>query len=144
MYATKDDLVTRFGADALASLAIRHADGEDEPDQDKVLNDALLDAHNEIDSYLRARYILPLTTDSNTLQRCALDLTFYNLHENQCSELVENRRDAWIKWLKDIVKGLVHLDVVLPMPDDGSAVPVADGGMVEFKPTRKAVFGEVY
>jgi len=144
MYASKDDLMTRFGAEALAVLAMRHADGEDTPDTDKVLDDALTDAHHEIDSYLRARYTLPIVTNGNALQRCALDLTFYNLHESQVTELVEKRRDDWIKWLKDLAKGTVYLDVILPVPDNGSAVPVADGGMVEFQPTRAAVFGRPY
>lgn len=144
MYASRDDLITRFGAEALAMLAVRHADGEELPGHDQVLDDALTDAHHEIDSYLRARYTLPLVPNGNTLQRCALDLAFYNLHENQVTELVEKRRDDWIKWLKDVAKGLVYLDVILPVPGDGSAVPVVDGGLVEFQSTRDAVFGKPY
>ena len=142
MYASKDDLVTRFGAEVIAGLVTR--DDDDEASSEARLDGALTDASNEIDSYLRGRYTLPIATTSTTLKRCAIDLAFYNLHENQVTELVEKRHDDWIKWLVGVSKGTINLDVAIEPPPDGGAVPVIDGGAVEFKHTRPAVFGEQY
>lgn len=142
MYATKEDLQSRFGAGTIDQLATHQDDAG--PDVETVIADALADAGTVIDSYLRARYSLPLASTSSTLKRCALDLAFYNLHENHTTDLVQKRYDDWIKWLVKVNKGEVLLDAIVPPPEDGSAVPVIDGGAVEFKYARPAVMGESY
>jgi phage gp36-like protein len=142
MYATKDDMISRFGLNEVTGIVLEGNDTE--VDVDVILGDALADAASEIDSYLRSRYNLPITTASTSLKRCATDLAFYNLHKNRLTDLVEKRHDDWIKWLVGVSKGMIALDVAIDPPADGAAVPVLDGGSVEFQHTRPAIFGGPY
>ncbi|MBN1899818.1 DUF1320 domain-containing protein [Candidatus Sumerlaeota bacterium] len=57
MYATKNDLEKRLGADILVSLADDNRDGVADED---IVNDALNKASSKIDLYLSGRYTVPL------------------------------------------------------------------------------------
>ena len=56
MYATHDDLISRFGALAIAELESMHNDGL------LAVTNALSDASEKMNSYLSIRYQTPLNT----------------------------------------------------------------------------------
>jgi len=69
MYATQQDIVDRYSADAL--LMVTDRDGN--VDVQQVLR-ALEDADDEINTYIGKRYPLPLVMVPRVITRVALDL----------------------------------------------------------------------
>ena len=65
MYATHDDLISRFGALAIAELESMHNDGS------LAVNNALSDASEKMNSYLSIRYQTPLNKTEH-LKLCLL------------------------------------------------------------------------
>ena len=104
MYATRQDLEARFGADEIANLEAMHSSPE-------AINQMLQDASEEIDSYISVIYQLPLPQIPSTLRRVACNITRYRLYYQQPTEEVDNRYKAEIAYLKDIVKGLATLPI---------------------------------
>lgn len=74
-----------------------------------VVNRALKDAADSIDSYVSARYELPLSTVPSVLERVACDLARYYLYDDQVTEVIQKRYDDCIKLLGDVAAGRVSL-----------------------------------
>lgn len=74
-----------------------------------VVNRALKDATDTIDSYVSARYSLPLSTVPAVLERVACDLARYYLYDDQVTEIIQKRYDACVKLLGDVAAGRVSL-----------------------------------
>jgi phage gp36-like protein len=70
-----------------------------------VLGRALADADAEIDSYLAARYTLPLGSTPGVLTRLAADMTRYRLYDDGMPETVRQRYEDAVSLLKRMAKG---------------------------------------
>jgi len=110
-YCTTQDLIERFDERQLAVLV-----GRDVLDalNDEPIGRAIADAVGEIDSYVGARYDLPLATVPARLTAVACDIAFYRLHPAAPPDDVRQRYVDAVAWLKAIVAG--NADLLL---DDG-------------------------
>ena len=107
-YLTYADLVIEFSEDEILQLADRDRDGSID---DGVIEDALAFADSHIDSYLRAKYTVPLATLPANLKGFACDFARYRLYQDQPTALVVERYNAGCFYLKDVARGLVSLDI---------------------------------
>lgn len=127
-YATKQDLIDRFGQTELAQLTDR-TNGT--TIDDTVVGKALADADAEIDGYLASRYTLPLSPVPLTLVRLAGDIARYYLYEDRVTEQVKSRYDDAVKWLVNVSRGVVQLGV------DSAGTPPAVADTVQFPASQK-------
>jgi phage gp36-like protein len=92
------------------------------------IDKALDRAHSKIDTYLRARYSVPLATVPETINRIAVDLTLYYLHGRRDSEydipasITQRYREALAE-LEEINAARLDLGVE-PPPGSSSKVQV--------------------
>lgn len=117
-YATQQDLYDRFGQSEIDTLADRNNDGTPDPG---VIDGAIADAGDTIDSYIGARYELPLASTPPLLTRICCDLTRFELYSDAVPELVQKRHDAAIKLLQAIQSGKATLGLAeasQPVPSD--------------------------
>lgn len=108
MYATKEDLVARFGENVLGLALMFPADVPD------PLETALQDACEEVDGYLAVRYQLPLPNVPNNLKRIVCEIARYKLYFEVAPEATEVRYRMAIDFLKGVRDGknsLAILDV---------------------------------
>lgn len=119
MYATKQDLIDRYGERELIELTDRVAG---EAIIDAVVDHALADADAMIDAYIGARYVLPLPTTPTVLNGTACDIARYRLHEDTPSDAVRVRYEQAIKLLVALSRGDAKLDIA------GTAPPASPGG----------------
>jgi len=103
-YASKQDMIDRFGNDELIQLTDRATPPTGVID-DVVLNAAIADSDDEINSYLQARYSLPLATVPLLIKKLARTIARYNLYDDLPPEHVENQYKAAINTLKGIARG---------------------------------------
>lgn len=104
MYATRQDLEARFGADEVATLeAMQTVPG--------ALEEALQDASEEIDSYVAVAYDLPLPSIPATLKRVACNIARYRLYFQRPTEEVDKRYEAEVNFLKRIADGKAVLNI---------------------------------
>lgn len=107
-YASQQNLIDRFGADELIQLTDRsNLNAIDAT----VVARALADADAEINGYLSTRYTLPLSPVPAALEKLACDIARYQLFENAVTEIVKERFDNAIRFLKDVAAGRVTLGV---------------------------------
>ena len=107
-YATKQNLIDRFGQQELVELTDSAELGVID---DGAVAVALADTDAEINSFLAGRYTLPLTQTSPELERLACDIARYRLWDDAASETVKNRYDDAIKKLRDVSKGVASLGI---------------------------------
>lgn len=117
-YATKQNLIDRFGQEELIQLTDRGNTGAID---DTVLNQALADADAEIEGYLVGRYALPLVSVPPVLTRIACDVARYHLYDDHATEQVRVRYEDVRKLLEGIASGKVQLG----LPASAGAAPVA-------------------
>ena len=132
-YATATDMLTRFDADEIAQRADRVmprrvfgdlltvlASGDDtsgfEPDavaQGQLalarVQRALDDARDTVNSYISARYTLPISPVPAILLRTACDLARFYLYDDNATEQVKDRHSAAMKLLGDVRDGKAQL-----------------------------------
>lgn len=115
-YATQAQMIARFGEQELIQLTDR--DGLLGAIVATVLDAALLDADEEIDSYLRGVRALPLVAPiPERLVRVACDLARYHLYDDHAPEGVRTRYQDGVRWLRDVASGkasLGEVDTVAP------------------------------
>ncbi|MCC6195714.1 MAG: DUF1320 domain-containing protein [Burkholderiales bacterium] len=121
-YAVQADLETRFGAQEIAQLTDR--DGGVFADA-AVVDRALSDAQALIDSYLAARYPLPLAPVPDVINRMCCDIARYYLHEDRVTEQVRQRYEDCVSLLQAIARGVAELSLA-----GGGAPPAPSGGSV--------------
>lgn len=85
---------------------------------------ALQDASDTINTYLSGRYSMPLATVPSVLSRVASELARYYLYDDQVTDAIKTRYDANIKWLEGVSKGTVALGV----ESASGAQPVSNAG----------------
>lgn len=108
MYATPDNMLSRFGEQDLALLTEREDSVPGEINL-ALLEQALRDASAEIDGYIAGRYVLPLTTVPAVLERNCCDIARYFLYGDKAPEQVEKRYNAVVKFLTAVSKGDISL-----------------------------------
>ena len=126
MYATRQDLVDRFGAAELAQLTDRVNKPASTID-DTIVDRALGDASALIDGYLTGRYALPLTPVPGSLTRVCCDLARFFLWGKSAEKdgPIDRANTAAIAWLRDVGRGTVQLVAVAGTPTQ----EVAGGGI---------------
>ena len=108
-YATQADLEARFGAKELLDLIPRDdGAGGIEVDPDR-LADGLAYADGLIESYLAARYTLPIAPVPDLLMRLACDLARYRLHAEDPTEVVKTNHKLAMDWLRALGTGVATL-----------------------------------
>jgi len=107
-YATHDDIVERYGDDG--ALRAFDKDGDGALDAD-VEAQALADASDLIDSYIGARFDLPLTTVPTRLKRVCVELAIYYASDDVTRQTEENknRYKENVQWLRDLSTGKASL-----------------------------------
>jgi len=118
-------MVKRFGETEVIELTDRERTGEID---DVVLDQALEDAGAEIDTYLAARYRLPMTLAPRFLAGVCCDIARYRLvgaGTADTEEILTRYRDA-VKFLTLVADGRVTLGV------DPAGSLVQPGNTVQF------------
>lgn len=114
-YAVQQDIVDRYGTDALYVAFDRDNSGV--LDTDAVAR-SLSDSSEEIDTYLVGRYPLPLATVPKILTFTCVDIALYK--GSNAAAVTEEKRTRYedaIKLLTKIAKGEISLG--LEKPDQG-------------------------
>jgi phage gp36-like protein len=124
-YATKQDLIDRFGQAELVQLTDRTNRPASTVDE-VVVDRALADAAAIADGYLGKVYALPLAETPPALVKHTADIARYYLHGKAADKdgPVSRAHDQAIAWLRDISRGLIQIDV------GGAALPQPAGGTV--------------
>lgn len=128
-YCTSQDVIDRFGEDELIRLTAQpNALGEYGTEINQTqLDRALSDADATIDSYLAARYPLPLVNVLPILNRFACDIVRYFLHDTSPLDEVTNRYKEAIRFLEKVSKG----EITLGVASDGARPDTMDGATIE-------------
>lgn len=112
-YATHTDLQERYGAAAVILAMDKNGDGAVDA---TVEAQAIADATDLIDTYIGAKYDLPLTEVPSVLTRVCCELTMYFASADAPSQTEENKeryRNA-VRWLEMLAKGTVSLGLDAP------------------------------
>ena len=120
-YATAQDIIDRYGNDTLLMLTDR--DNDDQVDT-QVIEQAVADATAEIDTYVAAKYTLPLPTIPSVLVRLCVDISIYRLSAtaDMVTEEKRQRYEDAIALLRRIAKGEVSLGISQPAPTSNGKV----------------------
>lgn len=128
-YAVKQDLIERFGQDELAHLTDRE---NATMINNTTVTRALADADSLINGYLQSRYTLPLTSVPQVLVACACDVARYYLHGDRVTDIVKERYDTRISWLKDVAAGRASLGL-----DAAGAETTTETGSVSYRANER-------
>lgn len=105
-YASLTDLTRLASTGRLIELTDRDDQGQIDT---VVVDQALDDATQLIDSYLAARYTLPLATVPEVLRQVCARIAYRALHIEQVPEKVAHDHAADRKWLEAVAAGTVVL-----------------------------------
>lgn len=109
MYSTQSDLETRIDPQLLRALADDDADGLADTD---VVDAAIADADSLIDTYLRARYTVPLSPAPDAVRSISASVAIYFLLTRR-REIVpsehQKRYEAAIRLLDHLARGEIAL-----------------------------------
>lgn len=129
-YLTQSQLEERIGANEVAQLADRERAGVADP---AVIASAIIDAEAEINSYLGARYALPISPSvPDQVKSLTAVIARYNLHRRELDEghpAYIAYRDA-VRYLERVASGLITLPL-----SEGTAEAAQTGGLVYVAPT---------
>ena len=126
-YATRTDLVERYGADEIEQRESVLPDG--------AVDRALADADAEIDSYVGNRYGVPLSPVPANIPRLACAIARYHLLGDAATETARKGYEDARAFLRDIQAGRALLDSA------ATASGAAPSARVEFVPGRKVFHG---
>lgn len=121
MYATRDDLIARFGVQEIEKLEKTTSKVVDPA----VSNTALLGAEELANSFIAVKYDLPLKAIPDALKGYVLDIARYKLYTQKPTEEVRQRYDDAMGWLKGLAAGRSVL--ILPADPD-TDTPVGEAG----------------
>lgn len=138
IYATRADLVKRFGA--LEIEALEDPDNTGAP-ATSITTEALKDASDVISSYVSVRYKPPLPSIPAPLRLAACDVARFQLYKDRPTDQVTYRYEKTIKWLEQLSAGKVFLEFDPALTDDqidAIAKPATPVGAVQ----TLGVFGD--
>jgi Mu-like prophage protein gp36 len=117
-YATPEDYIAYFTVRDAATVSAPR--GRADPDEERIAYH-LQSASNRIDSYIGARYRLPLADVPDALRDYCCDIARFLLTgtEHRCSEEIRIRYDDAISWLKLVAAGKTGIG---SNPENGSVV----------------------
>ncbi len=125
-YITQSEFTTRFDETEIKQILGVTASGTIVSTK---LDDAVIDAEAEVDSYLAQRYDLPLDSAPTRLKNVVCDIVRYRIYDDRASEEVRDRYKDAVKWLTALAKGQVTLGVA------AATAPV--GGVATTTVTRR-------
>jgi phage gp36-like protein len=108
MYCTVNDLLGSIREETIIELS----DDSDTPTSINVdiVNQMIVQADNEIDGYIRGRYILPLDPVPGVIKDISVDMSIYNLWtrrpERAAPDAIIKKYNDRIKRLQDIAEGV--------------------------------------
>ena len=105
MYATLQDMQSRFSVDLMRVAVIPGTATLDEA----VVAQALEDASSLIDGYLAGRYPLPLAHVPTALVPICCDIARHRLYGEQAPEQIAKRYEAAVAFLKSVGRGELAL-----------------------------------
>lgn len=110
MFATKADMIARFGDREVIALTNRSNTGTID---DAVLQGGLDTADGEISGYLASRYSLPMASVPRLLTGYACDIARYRLcgAAVQCTDDIEERYKMAVRFLEKVAMGQIALGV---------------------------------
>ena len=124
-YATTTDMIALFGEPEMILLTTKTGDALDAVNTDRS-DQALADASDTIDSYLRKRYAVPLTgTIPLSVARAARALARYDLaigKDSAPSKEMRLAREEVLGWLDGLADGRLTLDGLEPSGDYSGAM----------------------
>lgn len=125
-YATPADMIAAFGLDEMIAVTDRTGTGQVDA---AVALEALERASSEAESYLAARYPLPLATVPQALAYAVCDMARYRLTGGaaQETESIAERHRAAVAWLRDVAAGRAVLPGALPPAQGGGGVAIDAG-----------------
>jgi len=123
-YITNADIESRLGTAAYVQLTDDAGSGS--ADEEKV-DEARLGAEGEANSYLAARYTVPIDLTgaaevAAVLKSFVLDLVSYRLHSRRppVPEDIVRRREEAVTWLSRVASGLVQLPSSLALKENAA------------------------
>ena len=118
-YCTQQDLIDRFGEKELIELTDEH--NVDEIDATRV-NQAIADSDAFIESYIAARFTVPIDPAPAILVQIACDIVRYRLYDDMATDRVSKRFNDAVASLRDIGSGKMSLGVDDPAPQSAGDV----------------------
>ncbi|EAP9735539.1 DUF1320 domain-containing protein [Salmonella enterica] len=116
LYASTQDMRDRY--DNLDALLFQP--GSDTPNE-KKLTQALNDAGALADSYLSAKYALPLAVVPQVLVQHCCAIAFYYLCDQQATDQARDRYREALTWLREVKSGSIPVGV-----DEAGSAPASD------------------
>ncbi|EDK0281916.1 DUF1320 family protein [Salmonella enterica] len=116
LYARAQDMRDRY--DNLDTLLFQP--GSDTPNE-KKLTQALNDAGALADSYLSAKYALPLAVVPQVLVQHCCAIAFYYLCDQQATDQARDRYREALTWLREVKSGSIPVGV-----DEAGSAPASD------------------
>lgn len=137
-YTTRAQIIKKMGQAHVERIT--DGDGDGSTDDDPI-DEAIDDISSLIDSYLSARYSLPLATVPNVLSMFATDGVLYRLAETTGVPTKEQRQryEDMMTWLRAVAKGTVDLGLEDPPASTGSKVRTT-GATREWTRSKAQVF----
>lgn len=109
-YATTPEFIQAFGEQEAIQLS-----NLDDPMGELVdvvhLDQALQDASEEVNSYLRSRYSTPISDPPRALKRWVLDIARYLLHRYDPTETVKKNYEDALRFLREVRDGKKAIDL---------------------------------
>jgi phage gp36-like protein len=139
-YATPQDIINRYSSEDLVQLT--NEDPAATAINAAVLQQALDDASAEIDSYLGARFVLPLADPPSVLARLACDIAMYRVQSlRPIHDLADARKryDDAIAMLTRVAAGELTLGIAADGREPASSAEQAEGPARTF--SRKSMKG---
>lgn len=133
-YCTLDDIKKLIPEEALIQLT--DDEGLGSVNQARI-EEAVVQADAEIDSYCGSRYSVPFDTVPEVVKKLSVDIAVYNLYSRRVEEAPAVRAERYrnaIRQLEGISKGVISLGI-----DPGPSAS-ADGRAETNKPTGDQVF----
>ncbi|MFT4463709.1 MAG: gp436 family protein [Sodalis sp. (in: enterobacteria)] len=108
MYASEQDLRARYSVPLIERLVDERSD---EVAARQKVSQSLSDASALMDSFIAARYALPLSVVPSVLKRHACTMAFYYLNDERAIEQTSQRYQDALRWLEAVKKGELPLGV---------------------------------
>ena len=114
MYLTRDELIERFGEQEIVKLERNIART---PDAHPATSEkAISDAEEAVNSFVAARYPMPLPVTTEPVKRAVAVVARYYLYKDKPTEIVRLDYEDVMSWLKNIATGKAVLN--FPVQDD--------------------------
>lgn len=139
-YATRSDIEAKYGARHLETLVAVDVD------MNAAVGAAIEAAQATIDSYLRKRYVLPITVATPAiLKQCAIDIACWELAPaaDRMSEEIEKRAKMRLDFLLKVSRGDAEIVELTPVAGGNDGTGSVSGGGAAFSTEPRRWSGEL-